>query len=67
VNAVFHYLPLHSSTAGRRYGRAVGPMTVTDDVAERLVRLPLWSGLAESDAQRVVDGVYAALTSRVGS
>jgi dTDP-4-amino-4,6-dideoxygalactose transaminase len=67
VNAVFHYVPLHSSTAGRRYGRAAGPMTVTNDVAERLVRLPLWAGLAESDAQRVVDGVYAALTSRVGS
>ena len=36
VNAVFHYVPLHSSPAGQRYGRAVGSMRVTDDVSSRL-------------------------------
>ncbi|MGH8675899.1 MAG: dTDP-4-amino-4,6-dideoxygalactose transaminase [Burkholderiales bacterium] len=45
IMAVFHYVPLHSSPAGRRFGRAVGPMSVTEDVASRLLRLPLWIGL----------------------
>jgi dTDP-4-amino-4,6-dideoxygalactose transaminase len=47
VNTVFHYVPLHSSPAGRKFGRAVGSMRVTDSVADRLVRLPLWIGLEE--------------------
>ncbi|MCJ0826694.1 dTDP-4-amino-4,6-dideoxygalactose transaminase [Luteimonas sp. 50] len=47
VGAVFHYIPLHSSPAGRRYGRASGDLPVTDTVSERLVRLPLWAGLEE--------------------
>jgi dTDP-4-amino-4,6-dideoxygalactose transaminase len=45
VNAVFHYVPLHSSPAGRRYGRVSGSMSVTDDVSARLIRLPLWVGM----------------------
>ena len=45
VHAVFHYVPLHSSPAGRQYGRSSGPMSVTDAAADRLVRLPLWIGL----------------------
>jgi dTDP-4-amino-4,6-dideoxygalactose transaminase len=55
VRAVFHYVPLHSSPAGRRFGRAHGQLMVTDDVSERLVRLPLWMGMAASDAERVAD------------
>src|SRR5690606_24368269 len=42
VGAVFHYIPLHSSPAGRRFGRASGRLAVTDDVSARLVRLPLY-------------------------
>ncbi len=45
ISAVFHYVPLHSSPAGRRFGRMHGDLTVTDDVAARLVRLPLWIGV----------------------
>jgi dTDP-4-amino-4,6-dideoxygalactose transaminase len=47
INSVFHYLPLHLSPAGRRYGRADGDLPVTSDVSDRLVRLPLWIGLEE--------------------
>ncbi len=47
VGAVFHYVPLHSSPAGRRYGRTSGDMAVTDEMSARLVRLPLWVGLEE--------------------
>jgi dTDP-4-amino-4,6-dideoxygalactose transaminase len=47
IGAVFHYIPLHSSPAGRKFCRAASSMTVTDDVSERLVRMPLWVGLEE--------------------
>ncbi len=54
VHAVFHYVPLHSAPAGRKFGRAAGPMTVTDDIAARLLRLPLYYGLAEEQAAAIV-------------
>jgi len=47
VGAVFHYIPLHSAPAGQLHGRAVGAMGVTNDVSDRLVRLPFWIGLEE--------------------
>ena len=47
IQCVFHYVPLHGSPFGRRVGRVSGPMPVTEDSAERLVRLPLWVGLEE--------------------
>jgi dTDP-4-amino-4,6-dideoxygalactose transaminase len=45
IHAVFHYVPLHSSTAGRRYGRQSGNLGETESLSDRLVRLPLWIGL----------------------
>ena len=45
IGAVFHYVPLHSSPAGRRFGRAAGPMDNTDRLSGRLLRLPLWLGM----------------------
>jgi dTDP-4-amino-4,6-dideoxygalactose transaminase len=54
VNAVFHYVPLHSSPAGRKYGRAHGEMTHTDDLSQRLLRLPLWVGLAKEQQDKIV-------------
>ncbi|MSO96189.1 MAG: dTDP-4-amino-4,6-dideoxygalactose transaminase [Thermoleophilia bacterium] len=61
VRAVFHYVPLHSSAAGRRYGRADGPLPVTDDLSERLVRLPLWHGLEDATVARVIEAVHRVL------
>lgn len=61
INAVFHYIPLHSSPAGRRYGRAHGRLAVTDDVSRRLVRLPLWGGMTTVQIDRVIDAVTDAL------
>src|SRR3989442_4781772 len=60
VNAVFHYVPLHSSPAGRKFGRASGPMSVTDSVADRLVRLPSWIGL-EAQQDYVIERCRHAL------
>ncbi|NLI82620.1 MAG: dTDP-4-amino-4,6-dideoxygalactose transaminase [Deltaproteobacteria bacterium] len=52
--AVSHYVPLHSSPAGLRYGRPHGDLAVTDSVASRLVRLPLWVGISSQQQERVV-------------
>jgi dTDP-4-amino-4,6-dideoxygalactose transaminase len=60
VHSVFHYVPLHSAPAGRRYGRAHGELPVTDDVADRLLRLPLWVGL-EAQQVEVIQTVLASL------
>lgn len=55
INSVFHYVPLHSSPAGQRYGRAHGALDVTNRQSERLIRLPLWVGLTEAQQERIVD------------
>ena len=60
IHAVFHYVPLHVSDGGRRFGRQAGDLNVTEDASERLVRLPLWAGMADEDVERVVDAVDAA-------
>ena len=67
VNAVFHYVPLHSSPAGQRYGRVGGPMDITEDYSRRIIRLPLWVGLPEEASQQVIDrvsDVLSAVTAR---
>jgi dTDP-4-amino-4,6-dideoxygalactose transaminase len=60
VQAVFHYVPLHRSPAGTRFGRPSGELPVTDDVADRIVRLPLWAGMGEEDVCRVIAAVEEA-------
>ena len=45
IQCVFHYLPLHSSEAGRRFGRAAAPLPVTDRTSDGIVRMPLWLGI----------------------
>jgi dTDP-4-amino-4,6-dideoxygalactose transaminase len=57
VQAIFHYVPLHDSPAGRRYGRTAGSLAVTNDVAARLVRLPLHAGLTVEEQDRVIAAV----------
>jgi dTDP-4-amino-4,6-dideoxygalactose transaminase len=61
VNAVFHYVPLHSSAGGRRFGRSHGSMRHTENASERLIRLPLWVGMEQPDVDRVVSMVEGAL------
>ncbi len=60
VHSVFHYVPLHSSPAGRRFGRSVGDLPVTDATSDRLVRLPLWLGV-EPVQDRVIQAVLDAI------
>jgi dTDP-4-amino-4,6-dideoxygalactose transaminase len=53
IHPVFHYVPLHSSPAGRKYGRVSGGMAVTDDLSERLLRLPLHYEMSDDDVARI--------------
>lgn len=62
INCVFHYVPLHSAPAGQRFGRVHGDMNVTDQISGRLVRLPLWLGLEEQQAE-VIRHILACLQS----
>jgi dTDP-4-amino-4,6-dideoxygalactose transaminase len=51
IHPVFHYIPLHSAPAGKKFARAHGDMKNTDSLSERLLRLPLWVGLAEKQKE----------------
>jgi dTDP-4-amino-4,6-dideoxygalactose transaminase len=57
VLAVFHYQPLHLSDKGREYGGRPGQCPVTEDVSDRLVRLPLYLDLGVADQARVIEAV----------
>lgn len=57
IHAVFHYVPLHLSAMGRRFGARPGDHPVTEDLSRRLVRLPFYAGLTEPDQARVVRAV----------
>lgn len=63
IGATFHYVPLHASPAGKRYGRAFGDLSLTTDLSERLVRLPLWVGMGESDIEQVDNEVINAINN----
>ena len=55
VQCVFHYIPLHSAPAGRKFGEFVGEDRFTTAESERLVRLPLYYGMSVHDRDTVVE------------
>jgi dTDP-4-amino-4,6-dideoxygalactose transaminase len=61
VDAVFHYVPLHSSPAGKKYGRAHGDLPHTQQAGDCVVRLPLWVGMTQTQITRVIETVHSAL------
>ncbi|ULX55790.1 dTDP-4-amino-4,6-dideoxygalactose transaminase [Cupriavidus taiwanensis] len=61
IGAVFHYVPLHSSPAGRSFGRAAGALRNTQELAYRLIRLPLWVGLDATQQGEVVEALRDAI------
>lgn len=63
IAAIFHYLPLHASPAGRRWGRPGGDLSRTEDLASRLIRLPLWVGIPDEYVDRVIAAITADLAS----
>ncbi len=61
IMAPFHYVPLHSSPAGKKYCKTSGSLDVTNSSAAKLIRLPLWNGLEEKDQMKVVDIIHSVL------
>lgn len=57
IQAVFHYIPLHSAPAGIKYGRFHGEDKYTTKESERLLRLPMYYGLKEEDVLKVCDKI----------
>lgn len=55
--SVFHYVPLHSSPAGIKYGRTSGDMRNTDDLSDRVLRLPIYYEMREKDVEMVAEHV----------
>ncbi len=62
INAVFHYVPLHSSEAGLKFGRVSGDMKNTNYVASSLIRLPMWVGLTYQQQEMVVRMLELAIS-----
>lgn len=54
IHAVFHYVPLHLSEMGRKFGGKAGDCPITEDISDRLVRLPFYNELSETDQARVI-------------
>ena len=59
ILAVFHYLPLHLSPMGLRFGGGKGERPVTEDLADRVLRLPFFTGMSTSEQAQVIDAVRA--------
>jgi len=53
ILTVFHYLPLHASVMGRRFGYNTGDLPITENVAKRLLRLPLYNSLTVSEVEYI--------------
>ena len=61
ITTPFHYVPLHSAPAGQKYGRVAGSMTVTDQVSDSLVRLPLYFKMTNADQDAVIRSILKLL------
>jgi dTDP-4-amino-4,6-dideoxygalactose transaminase len=57
ILTLFHYIPLHSSPAGIKYGRVSGTMEVSNDISERILRLPMYYELKNADVEKVVEAL----------
>ncbi len=59
ILSVFHYLPLHLSDMGVRFGGQVGDCPVTEDLSDRLLRLPFYNAITEEELERVVAALHS--------
>ena len=62
--SVSHYVPLHSSPGGKKFGRAHGSFKVTDDISDRLLRLPIYYGITDAEVDAVIDTVKGFFAKR---
>jgi dTDP-4-amino-4,6-dideoxygalactose transaminase len=63
VTATFHYVPLHSSDAGRRFAARPTECPVSEEISGRLLRLPFYNNLGEAEVERVVDAFLSCLST----
>ncbi|MGZ3770426.1 MAG: dTDP-4-amino-4,6-dideoxygalactose transaminase [Bdellovibrio sp.] len=59
IQSTTHYVPLHSAPAGVKYGRVSGSLKITDDLANRLLRLPMYADLQTEDVQFILEKIYS--------
>ena len=59
MSSVFHYVPLHSAPAGKRFGRFNGEDVYTTAESDRLTRLPLYYGMTDADRSKVIETVLS--------
>ena len=59
IQPVFHYVPLHNSPAGKKFGKTPHAMETTENVGDRLLRLPIYFEISKQEIQRVVRGIEA--------
>lgn len=64
IGAVFHYIPLHTSPAGKKFGRFYGEDKYTTRESERLLRLPMYYGLMQDDINYVSETINEFFTNR---
>ena len=57
IHPVSHYVPLHTSPGGRKWGRASGELKVTDNISDRLLRLPIYFGISDAEVDAVIEAV----------
>lgn len=62
ISSVFHYIPLHSSPAGKKFGRAYGNLNITNKISDTLLRLPMYYSLSKNDADKILD-VFSEMTN----
>jgi dTDP-4-amino-4,6-dideoxygalactose transaminase len=59
ISATFHYVPLHTSPMGQTFGGSEGMCPVTEDRSARLIRLPFYTGMTDSEQARVLENVLS--------
>lgn len=63
IQAISHYVPLHNSPAGKKFGQSSGNLKTTESIANRIIRMPIWLGLTENQIEYVVNTLERALLS----
>jgi len=65
INAVFHYIPLSSSPVGIKYSRCSDSLDVTENISNRILRLPFWIGLKDEDIDKITGEIASFLEKQV--
>lgn len=61
IASVFHYIPLHNSLMGLKFGYNQGDLPVTEDLSNKILRLPMYAGLKEEEIQYIINKIYDIL------